>query len=286
MTTILDLTPQQYRDLPGINAGFIRTFALEGSAAAYASLSRPKSVTPAMRNGTLFHQAMEREDWRHRLIVSSHLEDNEVLANVRESWQSRGNAPLDPGTPIELKWPAHRDYQQRLEQACALDGKSLVSREEIERLEGMVAACRENPAVARYLWAGRPEVAAVTSYGSQNGSFITLKALADALVDDGEILVEYKSSQSATPEWFGKQVRDMGYYYQLAHYVRVFQPAKTVWIVVRTEDPYEAMCYLPSAPRMYEADRANLEILDQIADCYETGSWHTPGWGEEFQLHG
>lgn len=279
---ILRISEKEYRALPCISSSELRTFATHGPLVYHAiyiarTLTRPD--TDAMRLGRAFHLAVS--DWSawkngHEIIPDT-IEDDETLASVRARLSAKSRASLDPGTPLSMRFPAHRQYLAMRREACIARGKQWIAADEAERIEAQVAAVLANPAARRLVEHGEAEVC-MTHTDEYTG--LPLKARFDRLDTERRIVIDFKTTRETTPEGFRRDLINRGYHYQAAHYLHVSGADEFYFVTITAEQPYEAMVYTLSRDLLAEAARSNADTLRKIMQCREFDSWHTPYWGD------
>lgn len=276
---------EDYFSRPEISSGFIRTFAKHGPWMCYHAYIAKTLESPdsdAQRLGRAFHLAMsEPHAWSQYAVTRpTSLEDDELLDDIRRQYAGKGSAPLRYGAPLELKYPAHRAYLAAKENAAALAGHEMFSREEMGLLHAQVASVYENVACRRYVGQGDPTELA--GFAKHAATQLDCKGLADILCSDA--VVDFKTTRQLTANQFISDAMRFGYHYQAAHYLAIFDRPKFVIIAVRNQPPFESMVYVVPSRRLEEAQESNEMVLREIADCYATDSWHSLGHGTEIVL--
>lgn len=261
----------EYHARPELSHGAVKSFAQKGPwdfYHRYITRELPVLETPALNLGSAFHAAAESpNDW--------------------QQWFVEPPTHVD-GSPLNLRKKAHKEYivQWREEQA----GKTILRKGEIATVGKMTDAVLDNPAAVEFLIApGQREIAGIAK---DQHSGLEVKAMADYWIPefcDGErtqsVIVDYKSTTCHTPEeWSRKAIRSLGYHYQAAWYLDVFRAHRFVFVVSRSEPPWE--CWVRECPKelIQMARRQNDKTLGEIWECMLLDSWHNNGWGETYLM--
>ena len=221
-----------------------------------ASLSTPRKETPAMRIGTLFH-GLVLEPERVKIAV----------APVCDKRTKDGKAT----------WEAFC-YENA--------GAEIVTAEEGEMLNGMVAAIRKHPAAAVLL--SGPGVAEGSAWWHDEMSGELCRCRPDFYRRDLGIIVDLKSTDDASPEGFARSIAKYGYHKQNAMYVDGVEAATGdvvkgfVFVVVEKTPPYcTAVCSLDMQGIELGRDQYKRLLLD-LADCKRSGKW--PGYSDRIEV--
>lgn len=109
-------------------------------------------------------------------------------------------------------------------------------------------------------------------------SGIWCRARLDWLTEDRREILDYKSSASAQPNWFSRQIANMGYDFQAAFYTRGLKAcghpnAKFLFLAQEIDAPHA--CSLHGiAPSMMAIAEAKVEqAIQGWRHCLETGKW-------------
>ena len=178
------------------------------------------------------------------------------------------------GEPLNLRKKAHREL--------VADWKELagdipcVTLDEMAHVTKMVASISGNPAAQAFVASAGPDTSEVVCINELKG--MPVKAKADLVI--GNTIVDYKTTRHPTKRSFIKDaVWKYKYHQQAAHYLDVFEAEKFIIIAVRNFEPYEAIVYEVPSNLIAEGREANHKALDDIKDCRDMDSWHSPGWG-------
>ena len=178
------------------------------------------------------------------------------------------------GEPLNLRKKAHRELVADYKELAG--DTPCVTPEEMAGVTKMVASMWANPAAKAITMAAGPDTSEVVCVNEIRG--MPVKAKADLMLDD--ILVDYKTTRHATRESFARDaVWKYKYHRQAAHYLDVFEATQFIIIAVRNFEPYESIVYEVPSRLIAEGRETNHKTLDDIKDCSDMDSWHSPGWG-------
>ena len=237
---IKGISNEAYHKASGVSKSQLDQFA-KSPAHYLASLTTPRKETPAMRIGSIFH-GMILEPERVKIAV----------APVCDKRTKEGKAT----------WEAFC-----LENA----GAEIVTAEEGEMLNGMVASVMAHPA-ARALLSG-PGIAEGSCWWNDEQSGELCRCRPDFYRADLGIVVDLKSTEDASPEGFARSIAKYGYHRQNAMYVDGVESATGdfvkgfVFVVTEKAAPY--------CTAVYSLDMQGIEIgrdqykrlLLDLADC-------------------
>jgi hypothetical protein len=107
---------------------------------------------------------------------------------------------------------------------------------------------------------------------------VACRSRLDWLTKDRRVILDYKSSASAQPDWFSRQIANMGYDFQAAFYLRGLKAcghpnAQFVFLAQEVEPPHA--CSLHGiAPSMFAIAEAKVQrAIDLWRQCLTTGKW-------------
>lgn len=211
-----------------------------------ASLTTPRKETPAMRIGSIFH-GMVLEPERVKIAV----------APVCDKRTKDGKAT----------WEAFC-----LENA----GAEIVTADEGEMLNGMVASVKAHPAASALLSGAGIAEGSCWWYDDQSGELCRCRP--DFYRSDG-IIVDLKTTEDASLEGFTKSVAKYNYHIQAAMYADGVEWATTkpvkafAFIVVEKSAPFAVQCFQLDF-QATEAGRVTYKnLLLDLADCKIAGKF-------------
>ena len=280
-TITCDIAPSEYHRRPEISSGFTRCMKSEGPLAAYSKYVARDSVdedSESMKIGRLVHLALSQPDsWKDSVRIAPQcLEEGESLESIRKAWSGRTKAKLQAGDEIDLRVPAHREWIASL---AGDPSVSLVSQGDFDTVCGIAQSVGENPATA--VLVNSQEIdREVVGFRRDEKTGLVLKSMADCLLLDESLVVDYKTSSLQTAEKFIRHaIREWGIGVQLAHYARVFQVENAAVVYLRNQKPWEAIWLSMPEWGMRESAAVLDWSLRKILECRELGSWRSDSWG-------
>lgn len=165
--------------------------------------------------------------------------------------------------------------------AAEAEGFLVLKPAEVQAVDAMAEAILAHPLAAELLTSGggKPEV---SMFGIDDQTGRWLRGRLDFL-HSRELVVDFKSGQSASPHDFGRAAWSFGYHIQAAHYLRLavaldlVEPGADYWLIVQEKAP-------PYLPAVYRLDVALLadgharvrRAIDLWDRCLELADW--PGF--------
>ena len=197
--------------------------------------------TEAMRNGSLFHDAMEF------VVNGGALVDFVSKLAVF-------NPPVNEktGLPYASTTKAHQEAYNAWKESVSSSGKTMASQADVEFVQDMVVAATSNKIVRKLIELGKPdsarmkgpEVSVTAQLETPAGNDLLVKCRADLLT--ARKCVDWKSSSldSFTPESVGKAIYDFGYdvsaaFYQYVLYKHTGSFYQFIWCFISTKEPHE-----------------------------------------------
>jgi exodeoxyribonuclease VIII len=105
---------------------------------------------------------------------------------------------------------------------------------------------------------------------------------------DGELIVDLKTCQDASPAGFGKAVANFGYQIQAAHYLAGTLAKRFIFVAVEKTYPFAVGVYELDPEALVHGSIARHNALQRIQDCRAVGEWsgytdgiqtlQLPGW--------
>lgn len=232
----------------------LKVFRDETPAHYKASLTKVIEATPAMVWGTAFH-ALMLED-----------EKADLFAIKPEGMNRRGVA------------------NQKLYDEFHLINKDkiILSADIFEDVKAVADAVRARLDIQKALKTGFSEVSAFTVCPVTG---VRIKARADRFIQGKYFILDFKTTEDASPEAFKRKIKDMGYLHAAAHYMHVFSEVTGekmnafVLIAVEKSAPYEVAFYELDPEDLARAHDENIQALRLYAECLEKDIW--PGYGNQ-----
>lgn len=222
----------------------------------------------------------DREEFQRRLLCR--LRGEPVAEDRPPSWLSLGGA-------------LHGAFLDRQEHDIR---RAELQPSDVETLRQMVASIREAPLD---VWAGRIRRYLTTVAGQSEwsyrfidpGSGMPVRVRCDRLIgwrgENRLTIFELKTSRRTDPSGFRRDVRDFGYYHQLALQedgVRTAFPGVEVaslWGFVSTTRPFPAVIFQPDRGKLDEARQMNREHLAELSGLMVNEKTLLTPWGPRRQ---
>jgi len=243
---VLDLPQEEYRADEGVSRSELHVLARSPMHYKYAQ-EHQREDTPALLFGSALHcYVLEPERFADEYIVVGKIDRR----------TTEGKAQV---TEIEAS------------------GKLPVSEDDYDTIKAMSESIRANPYAVRLL-KGEHEV---SYFATDPTTGIRIKCRPDCRVDLGgvSVIVDLKTTRSASTESFSRACLDYGYDLQAAMYKQIVdevegKPHRFVFIAVEKDPPY--------ACNVLEADELMLRkgaddlrgYLMTLAECRRTGNWY------------
>lgn len=240
------LTFDAYRAIDALNASGMKI--LERSPAHFiCDRENPTPSTPAQRVGTLAHLAALEPD-RYAALV-----------HVSPAFNRRSQAGKDQ----ESSWRASLPPEAEV-----------VTQEQKDIADGIAAAMRAHPVMARLLARGRAEQTLVWYDAEHN---IRCKARLDWLTHDGWV-VDLKTTTDARYKEFQRAAITYGYDLAAAHYMagaaRCLGEIKGfVFAVAEKVPPYGFSVYTAGESILLRGETRRQQCMTTYATCVATGQW-------------
>lgn len=243
------MTEAQYRAHPAINISALKAFKRSPLHAKHG-FEEERDPSDAMKIGSLLD---------HRILGTEYL------------WTT---SPYDDFRSKEARaWRDDQDHR----------GVTVFKQDEIEQVDGMVAAVRAHPVAARLFSKGSAQRTLIASYTSPGGKTCDRKCMVDWVPDGRDVLVDLKKTRNASPFGFGRQIMDLSYHAQAAYYLDIWkqtfleaQSRGWIWVCVEDVKPYAVAVYTASPEMLDHGDKLWRSWINQWLECCDTDSW--PGY--------
>lgn len=203
--------------------------------------------TPAMLLGTAVHTA----------ILEPHLWDQQYAV-----------APQ-----IRRGTKAWAEFEQQA------DGKTLLKQEDADLVRRMADAVHKHPASSFLLTL--PGKVEQTIRWTDEDTELDCKCRPDWLSEDGQLVVDVKTTEHADPREFAKSVAKFRYHVQAAWYLRGTRAEQFLFVAVEKSAPYLVSVFVATPEMVSAGQRRADEDLRLIAACKASGEW--PGYSTEIQ---
>ena len=252
---IYEMTDAEYFDLPYISKSSLDLIAKSPANYLYWKTQGDRPRSRAMELGSAAHCGiLEPDDFEKRFVRNPGI-DRRTKAG-KEQWD---------------EFSFHNG------------DKTVLSPEDFDTCLRMIDAVQAHVMASALLRKGKAEQAILWT-SEVDG--LPSKGKADWLTED--IIVDLKTSESATVESFAKSIANYRYEVQAAYYLDGIQRAvphkrfnSFLFLVVESKPPYHVAVYAPDK-HMLEAGRLLYERdLRRLANCLRTNEW--PGLGETIQ---
>ncbi len=176
--------------------------------------------------------------------------------------------------PEGLVRRAGKDYEALVTEA---GDKVTVKHADWVEAETMVSICAQHAQV-------RPIISAWCKFEHElywTESDVACKGKVDIYLPDLNVIVDYKTTNDASPRGFRYKVLDMGYLLQMAHYQRGVASTNgqetmpgVLVIAQETDAPYVLQVYSVPQTMIDEAHSRRAELLEVYKSCTSTGEWY------------
>ena len=234
---------------------------------AWADSTLDQTPTPAQAFGSAFHCALLEPDRFDR--------DYYVLpedAPRRPTSAQREAAKPSPATVEAV----------RFWDALERDGRRLLSREDMGRIQAMLASVNAHPLARLLVKGGHGEV---TLRWTDEATGLRCKARADYYRESPKrYVLDVKTCADASPEAFAKAVHNFAYHLQHAHYADGFRtlglPLDGFYLLaVETEAPFVCQPYYLDAEAESKGFALRCRAAATLKRCMESGRY--PGYSDD-----
>lgn len=167
------------------------------------------------------------------------------------------------------------------EWAAAQEGKLIVDSEEYQMILDMVKVIHDNDEAQELLQGALCEA---SFFAQDPDTKLMIKCRPDALIErnDGrKIIVDYKTTVSASKSAFQRSIVDYGYHLSAIHYINVLSEYfgqgpecfDFLWIAQEKTAPYFSALYYMSDSMRTAACKEYMFLMNQVATCLEVDSW-------------
>jgi exodeoxyribonuclease VIII len=155
-------------------------------------------------------------------------------------------------------------------------GIETVTAQEMEQALAMAASVRSNSTVSSLLSNGAAET---SHWWDDIPTGLRCKCRPDWF--DGELIVDLKTCQDASPAGFGKAVAAFHYQIQAAHYLAGTLAKRFIFVAVEKTYPFAVGVYELDPEALVHGSIARHNALQRIQDCRAIGEW--PGYTDGIQ---
>ena len=160
--------------------------------------------------------------------------------------------------------------------AAQAEGKSLLTQEEFDLIEGIRHSLRLHPSAKKALDAKGETEASYIAKCPVSG--LELKARADRLTESGWV-VDLKTTQDASAAGFAKSVANFSYHLQAAFYLHVIEaatgkrPKGFLFLAVEKSRPFAVQVFRASSLMLEQGTKEMFLHLETLAHCIEKDQW-------------
>lgn len=169
--------------------------------------------------------------------------------------------------------------------SAASEGRTVLSKADAELVMRMGQAIYAHPAAAFLLQ--RPGQAERSYFWTDEGTELECKCRPDWMTNDGQLIVDLKTTEDASPVGFRKSISAWRYHVQAAHYLTGVEvvtgqrPEQFIFICVEKKPPHAVAVYAASPEMVAAGERTAETDLARLALCRETGEW--PGYSNQIE---
>jgi len=215
--------------------------------------------TPAIAIGSALHtHVLELDTWEDRYVMMPDGID-------RRTKQGK------------LEWEAF---------SVASTGRTVLSKADGQLIMRMGQAIYGHPAAAFLLQ--RPGQAEQTYLWTDEATGLECKCRPDWMTTDGQLIVDLKTTEDASPAGFRKSVANFRYHVQAAWYLDGLEratgkrPEQFIFVCVEKKPPHAVAVYAASAEMVATGAITAEADLARLALCKEAGDW--PGYSNQIEV--
>jgi hypothetical protein len=268
----LDVPAETYHRSPGVSHSMLKNMH-PTPAHLWAYMSQKREPTPAQIIGTLVHhRVLEPDRPLPKIVVPP------ATYPAPADCSAVKQKKAQPGDPLDWHWSANYCkawYKQQIR-----DGNIVLSQAEFDTVNGCVNSIAEHPVCKTIFARGQSEVSVFKKFSL--GGTALRKARMD-WVPDGNVLVDIKSCEDASPEAFAKSILNYRYHSQAAYYLDIWNdshdtPQKQCFIFVAVEKtaPYLVAVYDLDLKAIGQGRKLNTDDLAKYIHCVSVEQW--PGY--------
>ena len=164
--------------------------------------------------------------------------------------------------------------------------RTVLTKADADLVMRMGQAIYAHPAAAFLLQ--HPGQAERSYFWTDEGTELECKCRPDWMTSDGQLIVDLKTTEDASPAGFRKSISSWRYHVQAAWYLDGVEratgqrPEQFIFVCVEKKPPHAVAVYAAS-PEMIAAGALTAETdLARLAMCHETGEW--PGYSNQIEV--
>ena len=197
------------------------------------------------------------------------------IGRAVHAWAGENILPIKGGENRRGNpWKEAAERAEKMNVVCLTDA-------DYERVSGMVDALHESPQIG-FLLGHKDKVAEASIFAAHDNTSLALKARPDLMIQSQGIVVDLKTTISAEPYEFERQMYKLKYAFQAAWYKRTLELAglrcdRFLFANVEKEPPY-ATSLVEVGPELMAHSLEQVEqILLKIEQAIQTETYAT-GW--------
>lgn len=258
------MTMADYLSNPAIGSSGLRTLINKTPAHYKYEVENPEPSTPAQLLGTAIHQAiLEPKYFKEQMVVepifegktkSGEITTNKNCAEVREKYE---------------RWH------------LANSSKIIITQEQKDQIQGILTNLSGHKQAVKLIADG---IAEESLFWKDPESGLSCKARPD-FIRENHIIVDIKTCQDASYNFFQSDIARYGYHIQAAMYLdaasMVLDKTFDTFIIVAIEKeaPFAVNCFQFKEDTINEGRLLYYKALLTLKECQKTGIW--PAYGNE-----
>lgn len=215
--------------------------------------------TPAMLLGTALHTyVLELDQWDQRYITAPDGIDRRTKAG-KEAWAA-------------------------FEAEAA--SRTVISASDADQVMRMAQSIYRHPAAAMLL--NLPGAAETTHLWTDEATGLQCKCRPDWMTRDGQLIVDLKTTEDASPAGFRKSVGNFRYHVQASWYLDGLEratgrrPEQFIFICVEKRAPFACAVYAADAEMIAAGAATAARDLELLASCKAASSW--PSYSDQIEV--
>lgn len=182
---------------------------------------------------------------------------------------------------IDARTKAGKEALAAFEEAN--QGRTIITSDEMTIIREMAEAMQSHSQASQLISVGKKEL---SCFFTTNEIGINCKFRPDVL-PGGCVIVDYKTTEDASPAEFAKTCANYGYDIQAAFYcygmeILTGQEHRFIFVAQEKKAPYEVAVYEASEEFMLAGRTKMRRLLDLLHECQTTDTW--PGYPDEIQI--
>ena len=214
--------------------------------------------TPAMRLGTALHtHVLELDQWDKQIAIAP----GDINRRTKEGRE---------------QWAAFEADAKR---------KTVITADDAEVVMAMGRSVWRHPAAAMLLhWQGKAET---THMWTDPTTGAECKCRPDWLTNDGNLIIDLKTTEDASPRAFQRSVANYRYHVQASWYLdgieaaTGYRPDQFIFICVEKKPPYAVAVYAADAEMVQIGAETAARDLARLVECKASNTW--PGYSDQIE---